>query len=130
VLVGPWMSKVRQDDTCQNARVRIGTWDLESKWSSEASIPEMTVHCTAHAMCPRKGWAGIFSSRDLTTQPNSHPATPSSLRERINETPTWGDDGNQALDGRDSPSHHRPVLALDREVLAPGLLATSDGGAT
>jgi hypothetical protein len=145
------MSEVRRDDSCQNARVRIGTWTLEGKWSSdhlallkeqecvvwllnevpsEVSIPDTTAHRTSHALCPGKGWAAIFSSRDLTTQMDSHPATPSSLRERINETTVWGGDGNQALDGRERPSVHRPVFALDREVPALGLLATSDGGAT
>ena len=76
--------------------MRIGTWNLEGKWSSrhlallqgqecdvwlltevplEASVPGMTVHYTAQAMGPRKAWAGIFSSLDLTTQPDPHPAT-------------------------------------------------------
>lgn len=76
--------------------MRIGTWNLEGKWSSdhlallqgqecdvwlltevptEASIPGMTAHRTAQAMGPRKTWAGIFSSADVITQPDPHPAT-------------------------------------------------------
>ena len=121
---------------------------------------------TAHAMCPRRTWAGIFSSRDLTTQPDPHPATAlaqcdglrlmcsvlpwrswraswegsaqaekmsatlSSYREHIDETTVGGGDWIEALEGRERPSVHCPVLAVDREVLALGLLATSDGGAT
>ena len=71
--------------------MRIGTWNLEGKWSPdhlalledpdcdvwlltevppEASIPGMTAHRTAEAMGPRKTWAGIFSSFDITAQPD------------------------------------------------------------
>ena len=102
MLVGHWMSEVRRDDTCQNSRVRMETWNLEVNWSSghlaalevqecdawllpemlpEASIPDTTAHCAAHA-------------------------------------------------SRERPSVHPSVLAVDREVLALGLLATSDGSAT
>ena len=35
VFVGHWMSEVRRDDTCQNARVRTGTRNLEGRWSSD-----------------------------------------------------------------------------------------------
>lgn len=76
--------------------MRIGTWNLEGKWSShhrallmgaecdvwlltevptEASIPGMTAHRTAQAMGPRKTWAGIFSSVDVVPEPDPHPAT-------------------------------------------------------
>lgn len=57
-------------------------------------------------------------------------ATLSSLREHIAETTIWGGDWNQPLESRVRPSAHRPVLTVDREVLALGLLAASDGGAT
>lgn len=180
VFVGHWMSELRRDDTCQNARVRIGTCNLESKCSSnhlallegqecdgwfltampsEASIPDTKAHRTAHVMCPRKTWAGIFSSRDLTTQPDPHcdglrlmcsvlpwrsrgasregsaqaekmSSTLSSFREHIDETTIRGGDWNQALESRERPSVHGPVLAVGREVLALGPLATSDGGPT
>ena len=76
--------------------MRIGTWNLEGKWSSrhlallqgqecdvwlltevphEASIPGKAAHRTAQAMGPRKTWAGIFSSLDVTTLPDPHHAT-------------------------------------------------------
>jgi hypothetical protein len=153
VVVSHWMPEVRRYGTCQNARVRLGTWNLEGKWSS------------GH-LASLEGWAGIFSSRDLTTQPDPHPATAlaqcdglrlmcpvlpwrlcgaywegsahaekmsatlSLLREHIDETTIGGGDWNEALESRERPSAHGPVLAVDREVLALGLLATSDGGAT
>jgi hypothetical protein len=115
---------------------------------------------------PTKTWAGIFSSRDLTTQPDPQPATAlaqcdglrlmcsvlpwrlcgaswegsaqaekmsatlSLLREHIDEATIGGGDWNEALESRERPSVHRPVLAVDRDVLALGLLATSEGGAT
>jgi len=80
--------------------VRIGTWNLEGKWSNdhlallvgqecdvwlltevptEASIPDMAAHRTAHAMGPRKTWAGIFSRVGVITQPDPHPATAMAL---------------------------------------------------
>ena len=76
--------------------MRIGTWNLEGKWSSnhlallegqgcdvwlltevpsKASIPDMVAHCTAQAMGPGKTWAGIFSRFDIAIQPDPHPAT-------------------------------------------------------
>jgi hypothetical protein len=76
--------------------VRIGTWNLEGKWSSDhlallqdqecdvwlltevptqASIPGMAAHCTVSPMGPRKTWAGIFSIVDVIAQPDPHPAT-------------------------------------------------------
>jgi len=76
--------------------VRIGTWNLEGKWSSHhlallegqecdvwlltevptrASIPGMTAHRTAQAMGSGKAWAGVFSRGNVITQPDPHPAT-------------------------------------------------------
>ncbi|MGZ8803468.1 MAG: hypothetical protein ACXWZL_12900 [Mycobacterium sp.] len=57
-------------------------------------------------------------------------STLSSFREHIDETTIGGGDWNQALESRERPSVHGPVLAVGRAVLALGLLATSDGGAT
>jgi hypothetical protein len=80
--------------------VRIGTWNLEGKWSSDhlallededcdvwlltevptkASIPGMTAHRTAQPMGPRKTWAGIFSGVGIMTAPDPHPATAMAL---------------------------------------------------
>jgi hypothetical protein len=77
-------------------RMRIGTWNLEGKWSPahlalmdrehcdvwlltevhiDASIPGMQVHRTAELMGPRKTWAAIFSTSDLEPQPDPHRAT-------------------------------------------------------
>ena len=77
-------------------RVRIGTWNLEGKWSPEhlalldradcdvwlltevhidASIPGMQVHRTAEVMRPQKAWAAIFSTFDADPQPDPHRAT-------------------------------------------------------
>ena len=76
--------------------MRIGTWNLEGRWSSQhlallqdqdcdvwlltevhtdASIPGMKAHRTQQAMGARKTWAGIFSSVDVAKQPDPHPAT-------------------------------------------------------
>ena len=76
--------------------MRIGTWNLEGKWSSDhldllqgqecdvwlltevssdASVPGMVAHCTAQSMGPRKTWAGIFSIFDIIPRPDPHPAT-------------------------------------------------------
>ena len=87
-------------DTCQDRRVRIGTWNLEGKWSSDhlslleqpqcdvwlltevpaaASIPGMAAHRTTQAMGPRKTWAGIFSRADTISEPDPHPATAMAL---------------------------------------------------
>ena len=41
----------------------------------KASIPGMTAHRTAQAMGPQKTWAGVFSTVDVMTQPDPHPAT-------------------------------------------------------
>jgi hypothetical protein len=77
-------------------RVRIGTWNLEGKWSPDhlalmeredcdvwlltevhvdISIPGMQVHRTAELMGPRKTWAAIFSTADVDPQPDPHRAT-------------------------------------------------------
>ena len=76
--------------------MRIGTWNLEGKWSSrhlalvegqecdvwlltevphEASIPGMAAHRTAQAMGRGKAWAGIFSFLDVIPLPDPHRAT-------------------------------------------------------
>ena len=76
--------------------MRIGTWNLEGKWScghlallqsqgcdvwlltevpTAASIPGMVAHRTAQPMGLRKTWAGIFSNVDVMTRPDPHPAT-------------------------------------------------------
>lgn len=80
--------------------MRIGTWNLEGKWSAdhlallegqecdvrlltevpiEASVPNMVTCRTAEAMGPRKSWAAIFSIGDLVAQPDPHPATAMAL---------------------------------------------------
>jgi hypothetical protein len=77
-------------------RVRIGTWNLEGKWSPDhlalmdredcdvwlltevhvdALISGMQVHRTAELMGPRKTWAAIFSTADVDPQPDPHRAT-------------------------------------------------------
>jgi hypothetical protein len=77
-------------------RVRIGTWNLEGKWSPDhlalmdrehcdvwlltevhvdISIPGMQVHRTAELMGPRKTWAAIFSTADVDPKPDPHRAT-------------------------------------------------------
>lgn len=76
--------------------MRIGTWNLEGRWSSDhlallqgqecdvwlltevpsqASIPGMVAHRTLEPMGPWKTWAGIFSTGDVITLPDPHPAT-------------------------------------------------------
>jgi hypothetical protein len=76
--------------------VRVGTWNLEGRWSSdhlallqgqecdvwllteiftEASIPGMAAHRTESLMGPGRAWAGIFSIIDLIAQPDPHPGT-------------------------------------------------------
>jgi len=76
--------------------VRIGTWNLEGKWSSghlallqsqecdvwlltevptAASIPGMVAHRTGEPMGPKKTWAGIFSKVNVITGPDPHRAT-------------------------------------------------------
>lgn len=76
--------------------VRIGTWNLEGKWSPEhlalldreacdvwlltevhidAAVPGMQIHRTAELMGPRKTWAAIFSATDTDPQPDPHRAT-------------------------------------------------------
>jgi hypothetical protein len=77
-------------------RVRIGTWNLEGKWSPEhlalldrehcdvwlltevhvdAAIPGMQIHRTAELMGPRKTWAAVFSTVAADPQPDPHRAT-------------------------------------------------------
>jgi hypothetical protein len=77
-------------------RVRIGTWNLEGKWSPDhlalmdrehcdvwlltevhidAAIPGMQVHRTAELMGPRKTWAAIVSTVAADPQPDPHHAT-------------------------------------------------------
>lgn len=76
--------------------MRIGTWNLEGKWSPEhhelllnegchvwlltevpvkASILGMQAHRTAELMGPRKSWAAIFSTADATPAPDPHRGT-------------------------------------------------------
>lgn len=76
--------------------MRIGTWNLEGKWSPQhlelllredchvwlltevhvkTSIPGMQVHRTAELMGPHKSWAAIFSIADATAAPDPHRAT-------------------------------------------------------
>lgn len=76
--------------------MRIGTWNLEGRWSanhlallqhqacdvwlltevpSEASVPGMTAHRTQAAMGPRKDWAGVFSNLDISGELDPHWAT-------------------------------------------------------
>jgi hypothetical protein len=77
-------------------RVRVGTWNLEGKWSPDhlalmdrehcdvwlltevhvdTSIPDMQIHRTAELMGPRKTWAAILSIADADPQPDPHRAT-------------------------------------------------------
>jgi hypothetical protein len=76
--------------------VRIGTWNLEGKWSPDhlalmdsedcdvwlltevhvdAAIPGMQIHRTAELMGPHKTWAAIASIADADPQPDPHRAT-------------------------------------------------------
>ena len=76
--------------------VRIGTWNLEGKWSPQhrelleregcdvwllteihidAAIAGMHVHRTGELMGPQKSWAAIFSTAALAAQPDPHRAT-------------------------------------------------------
>lgn len=76
--------------------MRIGTWNLEGKWSSvhldllqgqecdvwlltevptDASVPGMVAHRTEQPMGPRKTWASIFSVVDNIPRPDPHRAT-------------------------------------------------------
>ena len=76
--------------------MRIGTWNLEGKWSpdhlalltrqncdvwlltevrAEVAIPGMQGHRTADFMDPGRSWAAILSTLDATLQPDPHPAT-------------------------------------------------------
>ena len=83
--------------TAKISVVRIGTWNLEGKWSSDhlallagencdawlltevrtdTSIPGMRAHATAELMGPRKTWAAVFSNADdVAPQPDPHRAT-------------------------------------------------------
>jgi hypothetical protein len=77
-------------------RVRVGTWNLEGKWSPDhlalmdrehcdvwlltevhvdTSIPDMQIHRTAELMGPRKTWAAILSTAAADPQPDPHRAT-------------------------------------------------------
>jgi hypothetical protein len=77
-------------------RVRIGTWNLEGRWSPDhlalmdreacdvwlltevhidTAVPGMHVHRTAELMGHRKAWAAIFSTVDIDPQPDPHRAT-------------------------------------------------------
>lgn len=76
--------------------MRIGTWNLEGKWSSDhldllqgqecdvwlltevhtdTTVPGMVAHRTMQSMGPTKTWAGIFSIVDIIPRPDPHPAT-------------------------------------------------------
>ena len=78
--------------------MRIGTWNLEGRWSpqhrellvSEAcdvwlltevpidiAFPAMQIHHTAELMDPRKSWAAIASSSPVVVEPDPHRATAS-----------------------------------------------------
>jgi hypothetical protein len=76
--------------------VRIGTWNLDGRWSADhlaliqsqecdiwlltevpadASLPRMKGHRTKHEMTPGKTWAAIFASLEVIPQPDPHPAS-------------------------------------------------------
>lgn len=83
---------------CQDLPVRIGTWNLEGRWSPahrelleqqacdvwlltevpvDLSLAGAQVHCTAERMGPRKYWAAVVSARPLTAEQDPHRATAS-----------------------------------------------------
>lgn len=78
--------------------MRIGTWNLEGRWSSahrdllqqqscdvwlltevpkDLSLGAAQIHHTTERMGPRKYWAAVVSARPLTPEPNPHRATAS-----------------------------------------------------
>lgn len=82
--------------TAKIVRVRIGTWNMDGKWSPDhlallqreesdvwlltevhlqASIPGMQVHRTAELMGRQKTWAAIFSTVDVAASADPHRAT-------------------------------------------------------
>ena len=77
--------------------MRIGTWNLEGRWTSDhlallrdqacdvwlltevptqASIPGLTAHRTTQAMGPDKTWAGVFSGVDYDSHNRTHTGPP------------------------------------------------------
>ena len=81
-------------------------------------------------MCSMLPWRSGGASWEGYAQAEKMSAPLPSLREHIDETTIGGGAWNQALESRGGPSVRGPVLAVGREVLALGLLTTSDGGAT
>jgi hypothetical protein len=82
--------------TAKIGSMRIGTWNMEGKWSpdhhalltrekcdvwlltevcTDVAIPGMRAHRTEDFMGHRKNWAGIFSALDFTVEPDPHRAT-------------------------------------------------------
>lgn len=78
--------------------MRIGTWNLEGRWSPEheallveqacevwlltevhisTTIPGMQVHRTAELMGPQKSWAAVASTGRILGEPDPHRATAS-----------------------------------------------------
>jgi len=76
--------------------VRVGTWNLEGRWSSahldlllaglcdvwlltevrdDTTLPGFHSHLTTERMGRRKHWAGIFSRNPLQPLPDPHPAS-------------------------------------------------------
>jgi hypothetical protein len=84
----------------QDERVRIGTWNLEGRWSdahvalllaqecevwlltevrTDAHLPGFESHLTTSKMGDRKHWAGIFSRSPLQPLPDPHPASAAAM---------------------------------------------------
>lgn len=96
------MSEAGWDATCQTPRVRWETWNLEGNWSSGHLALLEGQECDVRLLTEMPSEASI---PDTTAHRTAHAS-------------------------REWPSVHPPVLTVDRELLAPGLLTTSDGGAT
>lgn len=80
----------------QNGVVRVGTWNLEGRWSADhlalltahdcdvwlltevrddTKVPGFEAHLTTSRMGPRKFWAGVFARDGLRPLPDPHPAS-------------------------------------------------------
>ncbi len=84
----------------QHERVRVGTWNLEGRWSQDhlalltgqacdvwlltevredTSVPGFTAHLTSATMAGRRHWAGNFSRSRLRPLPDPHPASAAAM---------------------------------------------------
>ena len=91
-----WTSPLTWREICHAPRVRIGTWNLAGRWSTDhldfvlrldcdvllltevserLTVPDHHLHLGEQPMMPKRRWAALLSREPITPLPDPHPAS-------------------------------------------------------